>query len=234
MTKPPPDEAVVPDEIVSFSEARLVAEELPQGRWTKDEAASEIYRWLNEEGPVLRAIPPISAIMARNEARVRSGLRAVVKRDPLWTSLERLTNASEAARRQIQIAYAEAIPEGKRQGRDAAGRRRYERDLAGAKRLAEAVDAAWRQVSSTGGDPYLVGFHKGADLLKEKFEAMSRSRFTFAHDKVTGGAVVWLTPGALFVACGLQCFFPNITDANLVTTMRNLRGDKNLQKPSTK
>ena len=157
-----------------------------------------------------------------------------MKGNPLRIALDRLNNADEAVRRQIQIAYAEAIPEGKRQGRDAAGRRRYERDLAGAKRLADAVGAARRQVSSAGSGPYLVGFHKGADLLKEKFEAMSRSRFTFAHDKVTGGAVVWLTPGALFVACGLQCFFPNITDANLVTTMRNLRGDKNLQKPSTK
>lgn len=215
MTTEALDEAAVHGEGVSLPNARLMAADLPGGPQAKDEAAREIYRWLNEEGPVLQAVPPISAIMARNEARVRMGLKAIVKRDPLRTSLERLTNASEAVRRQIQIAYAEAIPEGKRQGRDAAGRRRYERDLAGAKRLAEAVDAAWRQVSSTGGDPYLVSFHKGADLLKEKFEAMSGFRFTFAHDKVVGGTVVWLTPGARFVARGLQCFFPNITDAKL-------------------
>ena len=172
--------------------------------------------------------------MARNEARVRSGLKAVVKGDPLGTSLDRLANATEDVRRQIQIAYAEAIPEGKRQGRDAAGRRRYERDLAGAKRLADAVDAAQQRVSSKGGRQHLVGVHKGAELLKEKFEAMGDFRFTFAYEKVAGGTVLWMTPGAQFVALGLQCFFPHITDSNLNTVLRNLRGNNNLQKPPSK
>ena len=215
--------------IVSFSEARRVADELPEGRWTRDEAARELCHWMNEseEAQFFRLIPPILAYDKQRKAALREGLQRVPSSKSLRKFSAGLTDADMDVLHQLQLLYDTATAQERRQGSGAAGRWHNDSIVKMLDRIADAVDTARQLASGTPGRQHLAGSHKGAKLLKDKYEAMSESRFTFDRHRENKG-IKWLTPGARFVAAGLRAWFPNITDAQIESAMKSRSGDKNL------
>ncbi len=216
MTKIDPRIAAGPDEIVSLADARCLADELPEGRRTKDEAARELYRWLNDEGQLVQSIRGIRDYDAKHKARLRKGLQRIAQGNLWREGYTRLCEADADTLHQFQIAYG------------------WEDDVkAAAARLADALDVALQLVASEVGRPGAAGPYKGAALLKDKFEEMSEYRFTRDQERGAKG-VGWSTPGSRFVALGLLAWFPDITDGQRDYVIKLLKGNNNLQKPPPK
>ncbi len=255
MTQQPPDEAIPRIEnerrflqrlvfrsrarararnVATLSDVRRMIRELPGGARVGPQEAHDFYHWLNEHGSVVRVMPTIFDYGTGYNAAVRAGLKLIAKGDPLRTFSNRLSEASEDVRQQIQSAYDAAAAKETCEGMGGAGRRQNDSIVRLVIRLADAVDMARQQVSSEGGQPPLAGPHTGAELLKDKFEEMSRCRFTFAPGEKERRGLGWVTPGTRFVAAGLQVWFPGITDAQLNTEMKYLRVNKDLPKPPPK
>ena len=203
--------------------------ELPSGARVGPQAVRDLYRWMNEseEAQFVRFISSFLAYDKQRKAALREGLQRVPSSKSLRKFSAGLSEADKDVLHQLQLLYDTAMAQERRQGSGTAGRWQNDSIAKILDRIADAVDTARQLVSGTPGRQHLAGSYKGAELLKDKYEAMSRSRFTFDRHRENKG-IKWLTPGANFVAAGLRAWFPNITDAQIESAMKSLRGNKNL------
>jgi len=232
MTRQPPDEAIAPvhaRKVATLSEVRRMIRELPSGARVGPQAVRHLYRWMNEseEAQFFRLIPPILAYDKQRKAALREGLQRVPSSKSLRKFSAGLSEADKDVLHQLQLLYDTAMAQERRQGSGTAGRWQNDSIAKILDRIADAVDTARQLVSGTPGRQHLAGSYKGAELLKDKYEEMSRLRFTFDRERGRKG-LGWVTPGARFVAAGLRAWFPNIADTQIESVMKSLSGNKNL------
>lgn len=222
MTKPLQGKMPVRGWRVSLAEARHVADELPTGRYTKDEATRELHLWLNEKGEMIRLTVRLVHYDPVRKANLREGLQRIPRKASLSEYAAALGEADKDVLHQLQFLYDEATAHEQEQGET--GKNSITKILS---RIANAVDMALELTAGTPGQQHFAGAYAGARVLKDKFEEMSGCRFTFDRHRV-GGHIRWLTPGARFTAAGLQAWFPNIVDSQIESAMKNLSGNTNL------
>ena len=192
---------------------------------SKLQIALALHDWLNAEAPLLRQANLIENVMHEGERVVRAELPKIAGK--LNGAQKTVDEADDRTIAAIAVAYAETFPPG---NRDVAGRRQYLRDIWGLKRLRDALAAAQTRASRPIRSSLLGAIRPAARLLAQKFEEISGETFTFDHIPATHGPASW-SRGADFAAIGVRGIFPDATDANLVTVMREIPNKRrNLQK----
>ncbi len=222
---------------MSLEDARKLAS--LAGR-TDADAVHDLCNWINEEGPILRGAAQFPAVLKSADMTARKVLDRLDNR--LQQALTILDPSMNTARDEkatrIKLAFTEVL------GRiedvyspvsdgDTA-QDQFLKDIDGAWRIWAAVREAGTTISVKPGPIPMDGLDAGAEVLARKYEELSRKPYTFDRykgDDLGKHSSPWVTDGARFVACGLLAIFPDATDANLDSVMRDKAlGNSNLQK----
>ncbi len=196
-----------------------VEEMLAECGISDDAKVRELHEWLTEEMSLASPAQEILDLNARLSKEAKSEIRKVAK--SATNTAAALSEISEEVRNVLSLAYGNHLGGLSSLTLDHEGEQLFAQDMEALARLNQKLDDALGSLSK-GGRPGLEICHPVAKSLAQKYEAISGSKFTFLAHKDDKDELEFLPAGSRFVASGLKLIFPDLTDVNLVTLLRNI------------
>lgn len=204
-----------------------VAHDLARGIGVADcDTLAAFHGWLKEKAEDCRGVPEIAARLEQSNESARTELSDLALAAQAFAeAMASAPNISE----HVRLSYARELAEDPAWEDAAEARRRLDCDLNGATRLFAAIAAANSRVAlDTPVRPHLIRLRVAAEHLVCKYEELSFSKFHFSIPELQGAETIWSHPhtsaGAKFVAVALKAIFPTVSDINIVSTLKEIRG----------